>query len=90
MACLCTLRDEPGAAIDLAESLAARRAARLLRLDRLSQESVGEMVRAALAIETVPRDLLDALRDRAEGVPFVVEEMLSTYVVSGGDARAPR
>jgi len=89
VACLCTLRDEPGAALDLAESLAARRAGRLLRLGRLSHASVEQMTRAAMGIEAVPRDLLDALRDRAEGVPFVVEEMLTTYVASGGDARAP-
>jgi predicted ATPase/DNA-binding CsgD family transcriptional regulator len=89
VACLCTLRDESGTALDFAEALSARRAARLLRLGRLSQSSVAQMARAALGVETVQRGLLDALDDRAEGVPFVVEELLTTYVASGGDARAP-
>jgi DNA-binding CsgD family transcriptional regulator len=89
VACLCTLRDESGPALDLVESLAARRAGRLLRLERLSHTDVELMTRAALGIEAVPGDLLDALRNRAEGVPFVIEEMLTTYVASGLDARAP-
>jgi len=87
--CLCTLRDESGSAFDLAEALAARRAALVRHLDRLPPAGVEAMTRSALGIDSVPRDLLDALRDRAEGVPFVVEEMLTSYLASGGDARAP-
>ncbi len=89
VACLCTARDEPGPALDLAEALSARRAARLVRLGRLSRADVGQMVRASLEVEAVPRELLDSLDHRAEGVPFVVEEMLTAYVASGEDARAP-
>ncbi|MFN2545043.1 MAG: LuxR C-terminal-related transcriptional regulator, partial [Actinomycetota bacterium] len=89
VACLCTLRDEPGPALDLAEALGARRVATVLRLARLSAAGVEEMTASALALASVPRDLLDALDVRAQGVPFVVEEMLTTYVASGGDVRAP-
>jgi DNA-binding CsgD family transcriptional regulator/tetratricopeptide (TPR) repeat protein len=84
-----TLRDDPGPALDLAEAMAARRAGTALRLVRLPPDGVERMVGAALHIDDVPRDLLDSLHDRAEGVPFVVEEMLTTYVASGRDARAP-
>ena len=82
--CLATIRsDEPGAALAAADRLAARRAVTRLDLSRLPDERIEEMARASL--NTVPpAPLLRVLRERTEGVPFLVEEMLSAYVASGG------
>ena len=86
--CLATIRsDELGAALATADRLAARRTATRLDLSRLSDERVEEMARASLSADP-PEPLNRALRDRAEGVPFIVEEMLSAYVASGGEHAA--
>lgn len=81
---LATLRDEhrsPGR--DLAHALHGRRAARLLRLSRLGPEEVAEMVRSCLGTATVPDAVLD-LAARADGVPFLVEELLAEAATTGG------
>ncbi|MGH2725436.1 MAG: ATP-binding protein, partial [Actinomycetota bacterium] len=84
-----TVRDEPSAALDLAESIAARRAATRLSLRRLSADEVVEMARRSLDADDMPEPLLETLVDRAEGVPFVVEEMLTAYVSSGSPEALP-
>lgn len=80
--CLATLRSEPSPAATLARSLAARRAVTSLELNRLSDEETRDMVRACLAaappeLATRPR-IEEAVVERAEGVPFFVEELLAT------------
>jgi DNA-binding CsgD family transcriptional regulator len=87
--CVATMRDEPGAATDLAEALAARRASLALRLARLSTAETAEMARRCLDGAELPRELLDPLAERAEGVPFVIEEMLTAYVASGSEESIP-
>jgi predicted ATPase/DNA-binding CsgD family transcriptional regulator len=80
---LVTVRDDPGAALDLVESLAARRTARPIRLDRLSPDQSREMVRASVDVANLPAHLMEEVTARAEGVPFIVEEMLTAYVSTG-------
>jgi DNA-binding CsgD family transcriptional regulator len=82
--CIVTLRDDPGPALDLIEACAARRSVKRVRLRRLSADETAEMVRASLDAAHPEGPLLDAIASRAEGVPFVIEEMLTEYVASGG------
>jgi DNA-binding CsgD family transcriptional regulator len=82
--CLGTLRDDEAfAAIDLVRALAGRRVATALELSRLDHAEVAEMVASCLNVCTVPTNVLD-LATRAEGVPFLVEELLASTVASGG------
>lgn len=81
--CLGTIRDEgrsPG--LELARDLHARRVSRLLELARLSQDEVAEMVAVCLDADRLPEEVV-ALAARADGVPFLVEELLATAVTSG-------
>jgi predicted ATPase len=81
--CLCAVRsDERGPAGLLAERLAARRAASRIALHRLGDGDVDEMILTALP-SLADAEGLGAVRARAEGVPFLVEEMLSAYLSSG-------
>lgn len=88
--CLATIRsDEPSPALGLADALGARRIAEQIPLNALAEAETEEMVRASLDGDPAPA-LLRVLAQRAEGVPFLIEEMLSAYVASGGaDARDP-
>jgi DNA-binding CsgD family transcriptional regulator len=86
--CLCTERtDSPGESIEVAAILAARRAVERLALEPLSDDSVEAMTRATLEVDEIPLVLVEALRARASGVPFLVEEMLSAYLAAGGPAK---
>src|SRR6266568_3532891 len=87
--CIVTLRDDPGPALDLIEACAARRSLLRIPLQRLSADETAEMVRASLDAAHPEAPLLDAIASRAEGVPFVIEEMLTEYVASGGENVAP-
>lgn len=87
--CVLTLRDDPGPAFDFVEDLTARRAAHRILLRRLSREETEAMAMHGLGAPAIPVSLVDGVFERAEGVPFVVEEMLTAYVASGGDERAP-
>jgi DNA-binding CsgD family transcriptional regulator/tetratricopeptide (TPR) repeat protein len=80
--CLATIRTEdrsPG--LDLARSLAARRVGEIVELGRLSEDDMDAMVRACLG-GTVADKVL-AFAGRADGVPFLLEELLATAVMSG-------
>ena len=89
--CLCTERtDSDGPAAALVTSLAARRDAERLVLEPLSDEDVSTMAALILGDEAVPAGVAQALRARAAGVPFLVEEALAAYVAAGGPGqRAP-
>ena len=75
--CLATIRSgPPSAAMDLAVRLHGRRGATLLPLGRLSDEHVAGMVRACLPD---PGDeVIARVQQTADGVPFLVEEMLAS------------
>jgi DNA-binding CsgD family transcriptional regulator len=82
--CVGTLRDDPGtAAMELLGRLEARRAIEVIRLEPLSTDDVAQMARQCLAAETLPIEVHTMLRDRAEGVPFFVEELLAAAASSG-------
>ncbi len=75
--CVITVRPEPASpAADLVQALNARRTARILSLSRLSDEDTRRMVLACRPSAS-PDDLRDIVR-AADGVPFLVEEMLAT------------
>jgi predicted ATPase len=81
--CLGTLRTAertPGR--DLARALGARRVATILELSRLDEGEVADMVRSCLNTAAVPDEVL-GLAARADGVPFLVEELLAVAVASG-------
>ncbi|MDX8032932.1 AAA family ATPase, partial [Lentzea sp. BCCO 10_0856] len=78
---LATLRPHPDGARQLADSAAARRVAGVLRLNGLSDDEVAELAGHRLG-GPVPADVLANLTRIADGVPFVVEELLN------GDLRA--
>jgi tetratricopeptide (TPR) repeat protein len=86
--CLATMRsDEPLPAPTLPALLAARRNALVLALDRLPDADVDAMARAALDAPGLPDGLGRLLASRAEGVPFLVEEVLASCVASGALVR---
>ncbi|WP_405588745.1 AAA family ATPase [Streptomyces sp. NBC_01092] len=83
---LATLRGGPGPALDLAEAAASRRTARTLRLARLGPAHTAELAARCLGHDDagkVPAAVLDRLHAVSEGVPFVVEELLTAMVDSG-------
>jgi DNA-binding CsgD family transcriptional regulator len=86
--CLATMRsDEPQSAPMLPALLVARRNALVLALDRLSDADVEAMARATLDAPSLPEGLGRLLASRAEGVPFLVEEVLASCVASGALVR---
>ena len=81
--CLGTLRPEertPGR--DLVRALGARRVSPILELSRLDEREVADMVRSCLSTAAVHEEIL-RLTARADGVPFLVEELLAVAVASG-------
>nr|WP_219415845.1 LuxR family transcriptional regulator [Pseudonocardia nigra] len=68
-------------------ALADRRAADLIELSRLGREQTAEMVRGCLGDEAVPAEVLEVVADRADGLPFFVEELLTGLASDGGLAR---
>ena len=88
--CLATVRtEETSGAMALARSLRARRAARMLELQRLGPSDIDEMAEACLGSGGVPKEAVDALLAWADGVPFFVEELLAAWVSDGTLVPAP-
>jgi AAA ATPase domain len=85
--CVVTVRPEPGSpGYELVQSLDTRRNVRFLSLARLSAEETGQMVlacRPAAALKVV-RYVVDV----ADGVPFLVEELLANPGVPASFAAA--
>lgn len=80
--CLVSVRDDersPGLA--LAWSLHARRVSRLLPITPLDEQEVAAMVASCLGASTVPGEVV-AFTARADGVPFLVEELLAAALAS--------
>ncbi|PLS74957.1 MAG: hypothetical protein CYG61_09990 [Actinobacteria bacterium] len=81
--CVVTVREgHGGKGTDLAEVLRCRRAAPVLHLAPLGEREVTAMVASCLGAATISDDVV-ALAARAEGVPFIVEELLTTAVSTG-------
>ncbi|HEV7865458.1 MAG TPA: AAA family ATPase, partial [Acidimicrobiia bacterium] len=88
--CLATVRtEETSGAMALARSLRARRAARMLELQRLGPSDVDRMAEACLGRGGVPKEAVEALLAWADGVPFFVEELLAAWVSGGTLVQAP-
>ena len=79
-----TLRPE-GAAVDVADALERRGSATLTALRPLTSAETGEMVAACLARDggTVRGEVAELLDARAEGLPFLVEELLAGLISRG-------
>ena len=89
VACVATIRDDdPSDALELARRLEARRATTIVPLVRLGPHAVAELVEACLDEEQPHPDVL-ALAAKADGVPFLVEELLATAALSGAIVRSP-
>jgi DNA-binding CsgD family transcriptional regulator len=85
--CVLTCRtDEGSAGTEAIQALIDRRAADAIRLARLHQGDVLAMARACLADGESPPGMAE-LVSRADGVPFLVEELLASAVASGALTR---
>lgn len=75
--CLATSRSEPpSAALDLIRRLHDRRAVAQLALERLSASQVAAMIKACLP--DAGEDVAARVQHAADGVPFLVEEVLAS------------
>jgi DNA-binding CsgD family transcriptional regulator len=82
--CLGALRpDEGPAARGLVDALVAQRAASEIDLANLDTRDVAAMARACLAAERLPAAVEALVADHAEGLPFLVEELLAGAADSG-------
>jgi DNA-binding CsgD family transcriptional regulator len=82
--CACTLRDEEGgAAAGLAGQLEARGSASVLPLRRLDATAVAQMALACVGAADLPAAIQSFVADRADGVPFLVEEVLAGLIGQG-------
>lgn len=88
--CVAMLRSEhQGPGVALARALAARRSAAVVELSRLGDEHVRAMALACLAVTVLPTEVESVVR-RADGLPFLVEELLSAVLPTGLDGSAAR
>lgn len=82
--CLATVRTgEHSPAERQVRQLSARRAARVLELTHLSTAETKAMATACLDVPLLPDRLGQSISERAEGVPFLVEELLAGLVAQG-------
>ena len=80
--CLGTLRDDEGAAAELADALEARGSATALPLSRLGDLDAARMARECVATD-LPEPVTALVAQRAEGLPFLVEEVLASLISDG-------
>jgi DNA-binding CsgD family transcriptional regulator len=82
--CVGTLRDESGGeAMSLARALEARGSAELLPLGRLDPAATGQMALACVGAAALPGGVQSLVAERAEGLPFLVEEILAGLIGDG-------
>jgi len=82
--CLGTLRStEDSAGRELIGTLVDRRAARVLELARLGDAATIRMARACLGTASLPAQVEALLGTSADGLPFLVEELLAGLVGAG-------
>jgi DNA-binding CsgD family transcriptional regulator len=84
----CCPGPEP-AAMATARRLADRRAATLLELGALAADEIDALVLHHLGADAVPTELLTLVRDRSDGIPFLVEELLLGLVRTGAIVDGP-
>ena len=79
--CVVSLRNEqPSRALTCVHDLATRRSASVVALPKLSDEEVVSMAAGCLRTSAVPRELAELVKARADGLPFLVEELLAGMV----------
>ena len=84
MLCACTVRDEgENDAMDTVARLESRRAVTLMRLSPLSAGEVNDMAAQTLHTTVLDPEVDALLRDAAEGLPFLVEELLAAAASNG-------
>lgn len=82
--CLGTLRaDESSPGLDVAGNLVARRAASAVELAPLVMSDVSTMARACLGLPSLPAEFESILQGCADGLPFLVEELLAGAAGAG-------
>ncbi|HVT67620.1 MAG TPA: AAA family ATPase, partial [Trebonia sp.] len=82
--CLGTMRDEDGAeAAELAATLKRRGSAAVLPLGRLGLADAARMTRACVGAADLPDAVLSLVAQRAEGLPFLIEEVLASLIGDG-------
>jgi DNA-binding CsgD family transcriptional regulator/tetratricopeptide (TPR) repeat protein len=82
--CVATCRDETGvAAAGLASGLEARGSAMVLPLSRLDPATMTRMALACLGATELPDTVHSFVAERAEGIPFLVEEVLAGLIREG-------
>ncbi|MDP8973217.1 MAG: hypothetical protein M3N45_08570, partial [Actinomycetota bacterium] len=86
---LVTLRDEPAPALALAHELRTRAPADVITLGRLDRSQVWTMATSCLG-SPAPPEVVQMLSERADGLPFFVEELLASLIVTGALVRTER
>ena len=82
--CLCAARPQSDAAVvGLAHSLVAQRVASTVELEHLNASDTAAMARACLSTDELPQPIEMLLSDHADGLPFLVEELLAGAADSG-------
>jgi DNA-binding CsgD family transcriptional regulator len=82
--CIGTLRDEEGgAAPDIARALEARGSAVQMPLRRLDPALTADMALACVGSADLPAEVLSFVAGRAEGLPFLVEEVMAGLIGDG-------
>jgi DNA-binding CsgD family transcriptional regulator len=82
--CVGTLRDEDAAeAAGLASALRARGSAAILPLSRLDAAATAEMALACVGAADLPDPVQSLVAERAEGLPFLIEEILAGLIGEG-------
>ncbi len=80
--CVVTSRLTEGPGLAVPPALLEHRTAHVLELARLTDAEVEAMTRACLDLPHLPGELEEFLRSRAEGLPFLVEELLAGLAAS--------
>ena len=84
MLCVCTVRDEGESdAMHTFARLEARRAITAMQLSPLSASEVTDMAAQTLRTSALDAEVDALLRDAAEGIPFLVEELLAAAATNG-------
>jgi DNA-binding CsgD family transcriptional regulator/tetratricopeptide (TPR) repeat protein len=79
--CVVSVRiDEPSRASSRIHDLVVRRSATVVQLQSLSDEEVVSVAAGCLQAPVVPREVADVVVARADGLPFLVEELLAAMV----------
>jgi DNA-binding CsgD family transcriptional regulator/tetratricopeptide (TPR) repeat protein len=68
-------------------AMVERRSAVLVRLSRLTAEESTEMTKACLGEDPVPAEVVGLIRDHADGLPFLIEELLAGLTNDGALVR---